>query len=436
MSLVFVLIGLLLMGNEATCGGDEIELINMAEFQVDPVWSKDGSQLIISHPPSGLFSVDSDGSNVRAIPSASSVGNVSSPGSFAAALSPDGSRLAYAMDMKGDDTSDIVTSAINGSDLRRLTNDGCYSIYPVWSPDGSRIAFVSDRAGTYMRFHLYVMDADGSNVRSVESSLGSWGLPPAWSPDGSRIAFIAHRRGEEDLGRGTVLFSVRPDGSGLTELGNTASYPAWSPDGDRIAFIRRVETGGQTYGGLWTVEGDGSNPRELQSFSFSSPGEIPFYRTLSWSPDGSQILYGTDGFFMLLSVDRDYARAAPVAYFPRSMFDRAPGLVEVMSPIDVAARISNVGLDIRYLAPTAVAQTSPTTVPQTTPTTVSYHFPSAPTGKTAGAAWSPDGSRIAFFRNTGLENAVVLYTTSSDGSDKRVLLMGDDPRIASREIGK
>ncbi len=419
MSLVFVLIGLSLMGNEATCGGDEIELINMAEFQVAPVWSKDGSQLIISHPPSGLFAVDFDGSNVRAIPSASSVGNVSSPGSFAAALSPDGSRLAYAMDMKGDDTSDIVTSAIDGSDLRRLTNDGCYSIYPVWSPDGSRIAFVSDRAGTVQGFHLYVMDADGSNVRSVAPSLESWGLPPAWSPDGSRIASIADRRGEEDLGRGTVLFSVRPDGSGLTELGNTASYPAWSPDGDRIAFIRRVETGGQTYGGLWTVEGDGSNPRELQSFSFSSPDEIPFYSTLSWSPDGSQILYGTDGFFMLLSVDRDYDRAAPVAYFPRSMFKSGSG--ETISPIDV-----------RDVAPTTVPQTTPTTVPQTTPTTVSYHFPSAPTGRAAGAAWSPDGSRIAFFRSTASleKDVVVLYTTSSDGSDKRVLLMGDDPRIA------
>ena len=36
--------------------------------------------------------------------------------------------------------------------------------YPCWSPDGKRVAFVSDRNGTA---NLYVMDADGENVKCI-----------------------------------------------------------------------------------------------------------------------------------------------------------------------------------------------------------------------------------------------------------------------------
>src|SRR5512140_2900742 len=39
--------------------------------------------------------------------------------------------------------------------------------YPCWSPDGRRIAFTSDRNHST---NLYVMDADGANVRRLVTS--------------------------------------------------------------------------------------------------------------------------------------------------------------------------------------------------------------------------------------------------------------------------
>ena len=72
---------------------------------------------------------------------------------------------------------EIATANLDGSGYRRLTDADGADLLPTWSPDGSRIAFVSNRIvhdGSSMtsqkrrdNFNVYVMDADGSNVRSL-----------------------------------------------------------------------------------------------------------------------------------------------------------------------------------------------------------------------------------------------------------------------------
>src|SRR5260221_8590231 len=47
---------------------------------------------------------------------------------------------------------------------KNLTNHPARDCYPAWSPDGKSIAFSSDRDNTA---NVYVMDADGKNVRAV-----------------------------------------------------------------------------------------------------------------------------------------------------------------------------------------------------------------------------------------------------------------------------
>ena len=86
---------------------------------------------------------------------------------------------------------------------------------------------------------LYVMDADGSNVRVLAENLDARGV--AWSPDGARLAY-----GEAAPGSGEVRIWVAPmDGTDPVEIGSvsfggcTYAYKcglAWSPDGIRIGF--------------------------------------------------------------------------------------------------------------------------------------------------------------------------------------------------------
>ncbi len=216
------------------------------------------------------------------------------------------------------------------------------------------------------------MNSDGSNVRelSPESSISSTRDPAVWSPDGSRIAFVGLRvdrvgsgESSRDIKR-NIIYAIRPDGSGLTELGDAASTPAWSPDSARIAFIKE----GSGTRRLYTMNPDGGDQRELGSVERDGA----WYGQLSWSPDGSSILYG-------VSEARNDPRAPIVVV---TVDNTEPG--SAGDPLSLGRGV---------------------------------------------AAWSPDGSRIAVHVITD-DSDVVLYTTARDGSDKRVLVRGDDRLVA------
>ena len=71
---------------------------------------------------------------------------------------------------------------------------------PAWSPDGSQIVFARYTDATFedpfedLGLDIFVMDADGSNVRQLTAAPG-WDSGPAWSSDGrDRLHFGAGRQ--------------------------------------------------------------------------------------------------------------------------------------------------------------------------------------------------------------------------------------------------
>ncbi len=108
---------------------------------------------------------------------------------------------------------------------------------PRWSPNGTKFAFLKFTGRSFL-FELFVADADGSNLRSLNTNVG-W-TTYQWSPDGTRIAFLSNG----DFESGFELFAVNADGTNLQSLGvrvgttSSALTPfVWTPDGAQILFV-------------------------------------------------------------------------------------------------------------------------------------------------------------------------------------------------------
>ena len=115
---------------------------------------------------------------------------------------------------------------------------------PRWSPDGQFIAFTSNRAhygpqpetGT-PDLDVYVMRADGSQVRRITSDPGN-DHDPSWLPDGQSLVFSSDRASRGDLYRVRVA-----DGHTdrlTTNFVGRAIMPAVSPDGTKVAFAAQT----------------------------------------------------------------------------------------------------------------------------------------------------------------------------------------------------
>lgn len=173
------------------------------------------------------------------------------------------------------DLDDIALIDLGTSALRRLTDDpGTFDGSPAWSPDASQIAFF--RGPPLGPSHLYVMDADGTDFRQLTQGSGS-DRNTAWSAGGTRIAFA--RSGND----GYEVYIVDADGSNVRAVTSVAAEsapsPSWSPDGSRIAL--------DVDGAIHVVSIDGTGLRRL------SP-ELPkgvLDMSPSWSPDGTQIAF-------------------------------------------------------------------------------------------------------------------------------------------------
>jgi TolB protein len=178
--------------------------------------------------------------------------------------------------------SQVFTVNPDGSGRRQLTHvaAGRTAGSPAWSPDGSRIVYVSDVRGD---LELWLMRADGSGQHPVASDPGFLAFEPSWSPDGRRIVFS---RCNVQLGFITSCDIARIDADGGHRRTLVAGHwiherARYSPDGRRLAFSSNK---GGFQGAVWTADADGGHLRRL-----TAPAREGFWP--DWSPDGRRMVF-------------------------------------------------------------------------------------------------------------------------------------------------
>jgi len=194
----------------------------------------------------------------------------------------------------GERQEDIFVSRIDGSELRRLTDDAARDRLPVWSPTGNELAFYSNRSGHY---EVWAIRADGSGLRRLSDWAEGDLLWPAYSPTGDRIVTCDSNRH-----RGFILDVSRSDGperpqeiQGLESGGTWLSPVAWSPDGRRLAGGLIASAAFPVGVGVYDLET--KKARKVND-------DKPYFAGMKWLPDSRRLIFVTrDRRFVLLDVD-------------------------------------------------------------------------------------------------------------------------------------
>jgi Tol biopolymer transport system component len=190
-----------------------------------------------------IYVAAADGSDARQL--------TGSPGYDAEATMARDGRIIFTSTRDGD--LDLYVMNPDGSDVRRLTSELGYDGGAFFSADGSSIVYrafhpetaeeIADYKALLARnlirptkLDIFVMNADGSNRRRLTNN-GAANFAPFFHPDGKRVIFSSNVH--DAAGRNFDLYMINIDGTGLERItmhGEFDGFPMFSPDGRKLVF--------------------------------------------------------------------------------------------------------------------------------------------------------------------------------------------------------
>jgi len=224
--------------------------------------------------------------------------------------SPDGTRVVYQRLSRIGSTQHLVPTASRDADFELLLSEP----FPAFSPDGKQLLYSQYHMGktngleatTARDTSIEIMNADGSEQRTLFHRAGFSAFSGVWSPSGNEIALSVGRYFRQPGAPPAQIGLIRPDGSDFRllvddEVNN--GFPSFSPDGKRLVFKR----------GRQLVTMSLANRTIAALTDGSHYDNFP-----QWSPKEDVIMFTSDrdGDFELYTIRSDGTRLRRLTHVP------------------------------------------------------------------------------------------------------------------------
>ena len=188
------------------------------------------------------------------------------------------------------------------------------------SPDGAYLAYARREMG---RQHIYIRHISSQAEIPIPSTAQEM-FTPAWNLTGELLAYSTRGSIENpEAGTDRNIYSYAPMNGRVDPISigpEDDAEPAWSPSDPNLLAFSRAE--GQ-HRQIWLVElGPDGKPNVQQLTRYG--GEKPV-----WLPDGSAVLYETNG--QLWQISKDASKNQPVMFNGQVIFGHEPYVIP--SPI-------------------------------------------------------------------------------------------------------
>jgi Tol biopolymer transport system component len=213
--------------------GESLNLTNNTAEDLYPSWSPNGRQIAFTSNRDRnweIYVMDTGGKNFERLTNEAIYdGNPS--------WSPDGSQIAFVKDR--DSKREVWIMGVDGKGEAQQLTDNTFGDYgPAWSPNArqNQLAYVSNHDNQGGRPEIYLLNLPCSDAAACEASaqnltnLPTTGdLDPSWSPDGSQIVFASGRDSSDTTGN-SDLYIMDANGGNVRRLTDDPAddrFPAW-----------------------------------------------------------------------------------------------------------------------------------------------------------------------------------------------------------------